>query len=54
MNMYPCAYYENVGSISDPDYEYASPVIAKNPNTVTDYNTDSVIKKGKMYVINGF
>ncbi|WP_286345343.1 GH92 family glycosyl hydrolase [Frondihabitans sucicola] len=53
LNMYPNSQFENTGTTKKPVYEYASPV-AKQIGTATATTTNAQVKKGKVYVNNGF
>lgn len=53
LNMYPNSQFENTGTVKKPVYEYASPV-AKQVGTATATTTNAQVKKGKIYVNNGF
>ncbi|QDP98069.1 glycoside hydrolase family 92 protein [Microlunatus elymi] len=53
LNLYPNSHFENTGSVDQPDFRHASPVIAPigEPG---DERTNAVIRSGKCYVNNGF
>jgi predicted alpha-1,2-mannosidase len=53
LNLYPNSHFENVGSVEQPDFRYASPVITPRGEP-TDELSNAVIKSGKSYVNNGF
>lgn len=53
LNIYPNAQFENTGTVTNPVYQYASPVSRKTgPGTPT--HTGAKIVPGRMYVNNGF
>lgn len=53
LNMYPNSQFENTGTTQKPVYEYASPV-APQIGAATATTTNAQVKKGKIYVNNGF
>jgi predicted alpha-1,2-mannosidase len=53
LNMYPNSQFENTGTTEKPVYEYASPVSPK-VGLATATTTNAQVKKGKIYVNNGF
>jgi putative alpha-1,2-mannosidase len=53
LNLYPNAYFENVGTTQNPNYQHASPVLPTIGEVTKDY-TNAQIRPGKMYVNNGF
>ncbi|MFI9815375.1 GH92 family glycosyl hydrolase [Saccharothrix variisporea] len=50
--LYPNSGFENVGTASEPKYQYASPVQSAGPSTPT--KTGAKVVDGKIYVNNGF
>lgn len=53
LNVYPNAHFENVGTIEEPEYQYASPV-SRLAKPHTSIHTGARVVSGKMYVNNGF
>jgi hypothetical protein len=53
LNLYPNEQFENTGTLTNPIYQYASPMLPQI-GTATDTNTNAQISNGKMYVNNGF
>ncbi|SDS34417.1 GH92 family glycosyl hydrolase [Microlunatus soli] len=53
LNLYPNSQFENAGSVDQPEYRYASPVLPPDGES-TDDRTAAVIKSGKVYVNSGF
>jgi hypothetical protein len=53
LNLYPNAYFENIGTIEEPNYQHASPVLPTIGQPTAD-TTNAQIRPGKMYVNNGF
>ncbi len=56
LNLYPNLHFENTGTIANPVYQYASPLVGANRGGQVDRSkeTDAQIKTGKLYVNNGF
>ncbi|XBH20901.1 GH92 family glycosyl hydrolase [Jonesiaceae bacterium BS-20] len=54
LNLYPNSQFENTGTVTQPDYKYASPVSATDGGSASDANRKAKIVDGKMYVNNGF
>ncbi|RZU18788.1 putative alpha-1,2-mannosidase [Kribbella rubisoli] len=53
LNLYPNSHFENSGTLDEPSYVYASPVLPVD-GTATDRLSNAVVKPGKMYVNSGF
>ncbi|GAB2476822.1 GH92 family glycosyl hydrolase [Jatrophihabitans fulvus] len=53
LNLYPNSQFENTGSAAKPVYRYASPVLPSTA-TASDTVTGAAVRKGKVYVNNGF
>lgn len=52
--LYPNSAFENVGTVEEPDYKYASQISTGSCNSSTPTETCAEIKDGKVYVNNGF
>ncbi|MHA3704614.1 GH92 family glycosyl hydrolase [Jatrophihabitans sp. YIM 134969] len=53
LNLYPNSQFENTGTAAAPAYQYASPVLPMT-GPASDTRTSATVKRGKVYVNNGF